>query len=132
VAERWILVIDDDGEFREALSELLRNDGLRVRTAKRAADAIRELQSTEFDAVLSDLIMPGNGHLVVEYVSRHQPGTPVIVISSHESAREILAANATTAFTCLRKPVHFDTIRDALARVFELRDSRCVADGRSS
>jgi DNA-binding NtrC family response regulator len=117
-----LLVIDDDDGFREALSELLRGAGYEVETADRAATAVRQLQGKKFDAVLSDLVMPGNGHLVVEYVQSHQPHTPVIVISSHESPGQVLAANgAREAVTCLRKPVHFQQIQDALDHAFEHR-----------
>lgn len=119
--ECWVLVIDDDDDFREALSELLRDDGLHVRAADQVVDAIRELESTEFDAVLSDLVMPGNGHLVVEYVGAHQPRTPVIVISSQESAPQILAGSTARAFACLLKPVGFEEIRHVLERALVAR-----------
>jgi DNA-binding NtrC family response regulator len=120
--ERWILVIDDDTEFRDALCELLLDEGLHVRTAEDPAEAIRELQSICFDAVISDLIMPGNGHLVVEYLNIHQPGTPVIVLSSHEAAWKLLSADDAEAFAFLRKPVQYDDVHDVLVRVFELQD----------
>jgi DNA-binding NtrC family response regulator len=109
-----LLVIDDDEEFRAALTELLREEGYEVETADRAIDAIMYLESTVFDAIVSDLIMPGNGHLVVDYVRAHQPNTPLVVISSYESAPEILAASGDEAIVCLRKPVHFDEIQHAL------------------
>src|SRR6185436_2847953 len=87
-----LLVIDDDDSFREALCELLRDDGFEVDTASHATAAVQQLKTKKFDVVLSDLIMPGNGHFVVEYVRSHQPDTPVILISSHESSSQALAS----------------------------------------
>jgi DNA-binding NtrC family response regulator len=115
-----LLVIDDDDSFREALGELLRREGYEVETADRVTAAVRHLKSTIFDAILSDLKMPGNGHLVVEYVQSHQPETPVIVISSNESARQMLAAGgADSSVVCLHKPVQFGEVREALTRALE-------------
>jgi CheY-like chemotaxis protein len=113
-----VLVIDDDRDFRDALSELLRLDGLQVRTADRAAAAISELKTFEFDAVLSDIVMPGNGHSVVEYVDVYQPGTPVIVISSYEAPVALLDGKTASVIACLSKPVEFGEIREALRSAF--------------
>lgn len=114
-----LLVIDDDETFREALSELLRYEGYEVDTADRAAVAVRHLCNTTFDAVVSDLIMPGNGRLVIDYVRSHQPETPVIVISSYETAGQALAANGAESVVCLLKPVHFDEVQKAITRALK-------------
>lgn len=116
-----LLVIDDDDSFREALSELLRSDGFEVDTANHATAAVLQLQTKEFDAVLSDLVMPGNGHLVVEYVHSHQPNTPVIVISSHASPRQALANRGWRSVACLSKPVHFAQVLEALEQAIDGR-----------
>lgn len=117
-----LLVIDDDEAFREALSELLRREGYEVETADHAVAAVRQLKSRRFDAVLSDLVMPGNGHLVVEYVRSHQPRTPVIVISSHASAPLVLAERGGDSVACLQKPVHFEQVQEELERALRRRD----------
>lgn len=109
-----LLVIDDDDSFREALSELLRDDGFEVDTASHATAAVQQLKAKKFDVVLSDLIMPGNGHFVVEYVRSHQPDTPVIVISSHESSSQAMASRGWRSVACLCKPVRFAQVQEAL------------------
>jgi DNA-binding NtrC family response regulator len=117
-----LLVIDDDDTFRDALSELLRDDGFEVDTADHATAAVHQLESKRFDVVLSDLVMPGNGHLVVEYVRSHQPDTPVIVISSQDSPQQTLATNGWRSVPCLIKPVHFAQVLQALRRAIQKRD----------
>lgn len=121
-----LLVIDDDDTFREPLCELLRGDGFEVVTATHAIAAVQQLQSTHFDVVLSDLVMPGNGHLVVEYVHSHQPDTPVIVISSHESPRQALANHGWGCVACLSKPVRFAQVLQALEHAIEGRAERAT------
>jgi len=54
-----VLLVDDDGESREALSALLRLVGARVETAPSVAEGLAVLERRTFDAIVSDLAMPG-------------------------------------------------------------------------
>lgn len=54
-----VLLVDDDSESREALGELLRLFGARVETAGSASAAMALLEVRSFDAIVSDLAMPG-------------------------------------------------------------------------
>ena len=54
-----VLLVDDDAEAREALGELLRLVGARVETAASVNAAMSLLESRAFDAIVSDLAMPG-------------------------------------------------------------------------
>lgn len=54
-----VLLVDDDAESREALGELLRLTGARVETAASVSAALAVLAVRSFDAIISDLAMPG-------------------------------------------------------------------------
>lgn len=54
-----VLLVDDDAESREALGELLRLVGARVDTAASVSAAMATLELRDFDAIVSDLAMPG-------------------------------------------------------------------------
>ncbi|WP_233151856.1 CheR family methyltransferase [Pelomonas sp. KK5] len=54
-----VLLVDDDADSREALGELLRLVGARVETAGSASAAVALLDVRSFDAIVSDLAMPG-------------------------------------------------------------------------
>jgi len=54
-----VLLVDDDAESREALGELLRLVGARVDTAASVSAAMAALELRDFDAIVSDLAMPG-------------------------------------------------------------------------
>ncbi len=69
-----VLVVDDDPEVREMLAEMLGLGGYRVETAASAEDALRMLRGEAFDAVLSDVRMPGmSGIELYEAVARERP-----------------------------------------------------------
>ncbi|MGI9481737.1 MAG: PAS-domain containing protein, partial [Hyphomicrobiales bacterium] len=53
-----ILVIDDEGDVREFIAEVLRNDGHEVTLAKSGSEALHHLENQAFSAILSDLKMP--------------------------------------------------------------------------
>ncbi len=56
---RSVLVVDDDGAMREMLVSLLEEEGLQALTADGADTAVEQVREHEFDAVISDIKMPG-------------------------------------------------------------------------
>lgn len=54
-----ILLVDDDDEARKAMRELLQLMGARVQTAASVTEALQQLEQQPFDAIVSDLAMPG-------------------------------------------------------------------------
>ena len=71
-----ILVIDDDSRLRTLLRKYLSENGYRVSTAADAADARAKLGGLDFDLLVVDVMMPGEGRLGADGVAaRPQPGT---------------------------------------------------------
>ncbi|MGI9462902.1 MAG: response regulator, partial [Aestuariivirgaceae bacterium] len=69
-----ILVIDDEPDVADLISEILRNDGHRVTCADSGTMALREIARHTFAVVLSDLNMPGlDGADLFEKLSEHNP-----------------------------------------------------------
>ena len=116
---RRVLVIDDDAGFRETLCEFLALEGVEVEIACDAQDAVGKLRDQRFDAVLSDVMMPGNGHSVVDYVESIQPQTAVIVISAYDESGETRDSIERHAFRWLSKPISPDNLRSALRQLFD-------------
>lgn len=79
-----VLLIDDDQSTLDALRELLELEGLSIEVAANAYQAEDKLRATRFDVVVSDVMMPGNGHTVLYYVRAIQPRTPVIVVTGED------------------------------------------------
>jgi two-component system NarL family response regulator len=89
-----VVIVDDAELFREALRAAFAQEGFEVRAV--AADAMRGIDITrehQPDLVMLDLLMPGmSGLEVVASIIKASPGTKVVLLTSSESAEDLLAA----------------------------------------
>lgn len=114
-AARTLLVVDDDADFRAALSDALAYEGYRVRFACDGAEALRLLSAGPPlpAAILLDLAMPNMTGWQFRDLQKRRPdlaGIPVLVMTG-SSALGIDAAKI------LRKPFPFDELVDWVRRV---------------
>jgi len=109
-------------EFRNR--RVLRLEGVEVEIACDAQGAVGKLRHHRFDAVLSDVMMPGNGHSVVHYVESIQPQAAVIVISAYDESGEMRDSIERHAFRWLSKPVSPNNLRSALRQLFDRAQPR--------
>ena len=79
-----ILVVDDDEIVRLTLSDILRLNDFEVTTASTVSEALSQITAHRFDALLSDLHMPGAGDgLTVVSAMRHaNPQAITMLLSS--------------------------------------------------
>lgn len=78
-----VLVVDDDEQIRLLLCLLLEEDGYNVHTATGGEEALDEMMKRRFDAVLTDVEMPGTTGLdVLEFCRVIFPRVPVILMSA--------------------------------------------------
>jgi DNA-binding NtrC family response regulator len=129
-SNRTVLVIDDDDSFRTALQELLEQRGLSVRTAGDAFEAKRELQQNTFDAIFTDIRMPGGGFAVLAQAREQGLRVPIIFVTGSPSVEWKARAQAEGAFDYLIKPVGKEQILSVLRRALE--KARFAADGRQA
>lgn len=111
-----LLIVDDDNLIRDTLHELL-SASHECHTADRAEQALAYLDIETYDAVLTDISMPGlSGRQLLNYIQAKHSTTPVIVISGMsegDEARELLDAGA---FAYFAKPFKLDEIEAAVDR----------------
>ena len=71
---RTLLVVDDDPAMRQMLASLFREHGYQVRDSASADEALKEAAKFDFDAILSDIRMPGkSGIEMVGALRRMRP-----------------------------------------------------------
>jgi len=103
MTEYRVLVVDDDPEVREALVDEL-GESFHVAEADSGENAIAILDGERFDAVVSDVRMPGMGGVaLLEHLAKERPEMVRIFLTGFGDERVANAARATGAFK-LRKP----------------------------
>jgi two-component system chemotaxis sensor kinase CheA len=89
---RRVLLVDDSPFFRNLLMPLLTVAGYDVTTVENAADALKMQESKDFDAIVSDIEMPGMSGFEFAAHIRQNKGRwsqlPIFAMSSHATPRD--------------------------------------------
>jgi DNA-binding response OmpR family regulator len=111
-----ILIVDDDDAIRGMLYDLL-SDKYECNTASMAEEALQYLEVEKYDAILTDIGMPGlTGVELLKRVHANQSATPVILISGKGSEQDPKALMDLGAFAYVTKPFNLDEIEEVVAR----------------
>lgn len=119
-AEVKVVVVEDDDDSRETLSELLRMNGYAVRTAPTAAAAVALIESYRPVCVLLDLGLPdtASGLRVAAWLQQRFGSTVVvIVVTGCGSLDDLEAARLAGADYVLTKPVNMAQLAAILTPV---------------
>ena len=121
-----LLLVDDDALVRGTLEAGMRRMGYEVEAASSGANALRlfETQSTGFDAVITDQMMPGmTGIELGQRLAQLQPKLPLILMTGYAAALNEPKVKAMGFFAMLMKPVTMQELDETLqAALREMRD----------
>jgi signal transduction histidine kinase len=121
LGERRLLLVEDDGELRSSLAELLRSDGYDVVGAANGSEALEYLkQAPAPDLILLDLMMPvkdGWQFRIEQKRDPHISSIPVLAISADDTPKAV----AIDAEMYLKKPFQYTTLLDAIRRVIDTK-----------
>ena len=114
-----ILIVDDDNLVRDTLREFL-SLSHECHTADRAEQALAYLDIETYDAVVTDISMPGlSGRELLKYIQAKHTATPVIVMSGMPSAEDEIDGKEFLdlgAFAYFSKPFKLEEIEAAIER----------------
>jgi DNA-binding NtrC family response regulator len=100
-----VLIVDDDPDLCEALSDRLATLGHQVVVAGTGADALRLVREESPAVVLLDLVLPGmDGMAVLETLRREEPDTVVVVITAYGTIARAVEAMKKGAYDFVTKP----------------------------
>jgi|TARA_B110000971_G_scaffold172784_1_gene177697 two-component system nitrogen regulation response regulator NtrX len=102
-----ILIIDDEEDIRESLSDILKDEGYEVVVAENAATAKKIKSNIRFDLILLDIWMPDcDGiSLLKQWAKDKEISCPVIMMSGHGTIDTAIEATKIGAFDFLEKPI---------------------------
>ncbi|WP_417911627.1 sigma-54-dependent transcriptional regulator [Candidatus Electronema sp. TJ] len=124
-----LLIVDDEQSMRDFLSILFYREGCAVTAAPTAEAALAAVAQKDFDAVISDVRMPGMGglSLLAELKSR-KPELPVIMVTAFASPDDAVQAMKNGAFDYLSKPFNVDELRKVVRAALAKRKADAAAD----
>lgn len=124
-----VLIVDDDPDILTALHDLLEHDGFLVAAVSTGHDALTQVRTASFAAVLLDIGLPdGDGLAVLETIQAIAPALPVIVLTAFTSQDYRAKSLSGGAFSYLTKPYNRDEIRAVIRRAVDLRLPQTPSD----
>jgi DNA-binding NtrC family response regulator len=101
-----VLLVDDDKDMTETLSDILTDMNYRVETANNGLEAIEKVKTRAFDTVLLDIKMPGiNGVETFKEIKKIRPEA-VVMLMTAQSVEELVAeALEEGAYGIMYKPI---------------------------
>ncbi|MCZ6635114.1 MAG: sigma-54 dependent transcriptional regulator [bacterium] len=120
MATKKILVVDDDDLFRDFLKETLDRKNHDVDVAENGQTAIRRMEETPYDLILSDIRMPDiDGIQVLDRARQLQPDTPVMMITANASVQNAVEAMQKGAYDYIEKGGTLEEIEVRVERALE-------------
>src|SRR4026208_2077728 len=114
-----ILIVDDEPDITEILSDLL-SDEHTCATANSAEAALRLLTEDEFHLVISDITMPGmTGLEMLPRAKSISPNTVVVMISGMQTVESAIGALRLGGFDYLMKPFDLRQVEAVVKRALE-------------
>ena len=122
-----ILIVDDDTALLQALSQLvsLRMATVQVDTSDSALQALELIKAQDYDAIVSDIKMPGMGGLtLLSRIQQVRPETPTLLITGHGEHDLAVQALRGGAYDFIQKPIDRDYVVASLHRAIQTHQMR--------
>ncbi|MBZ0267717.1 sigma-54 dependent transcriptional regulator [bacterium] len=129
MADERILIVDDEAGLRKVLQILLTKEGYDVSAASAGMEALELLDRESFDAVITDIKMPGmSGIELLANIRARDPGLPVIIMTAYASLDTAIEAVNQGAFHYFVKQTSNEEIKLVVRRALEV--SRLKSENR--
>src|SRR5882762_8143105 len=118
-----VLIVDDDTALLQALPQavFLRMQNVNVDTSDSAAGALQLIRAREYDAIVSDIKMPGmDGLALLVKIQELRQNTPTLLITGHGDHSLAIQALRGGAYDFIQKPIDRDYFVAALSRAMRV------------
>src|SRR5467141_4482928 len=125
MSEGHVLIVDDDPALLQALPEALqmRMTGLTVDTAQSGAVALDQITARDYDAIVTDIKIPGmDGLELLAEIRTQRPDTPTLMITGYGEHDLVVQALRGGAFDFIQKPIDRDYFVASLVRATQKRE----------
>ncbi|MEI4470357.1 nitrogen assimilation response regulator NtrX [Frigidibacter sp. MR17.24] len=117
-----ILIVDDERDIRELISDILRDEGFATRLAANSDDCMAEINAEPPALMILDIWLKDSrmdGIDILKTVKRDNPDVPVVIISGHGNIEIAVAAIKQGAYDFIEKPFNIDQLMVVITRAME-------------
>ncbi|OGO70501.1 MAG: two-component system response regulator [Chloroflexi bacterium RIFCSPLOWO2_02_FULL_71_16] len=123
MAQKTVLVADDDAAIRSLLRQVLQDEGYVVQEAATGVEVVDKVKENGPDLVIMDVRMPElDGIEALSRVKATSPKTSVLIMTAFGSSNAAIRAMELGAFDYVTKPFELDKINYTVSKVFEYQD----------
>ncbi|HKY51004.1 MAG TPA: sigma-54 dependent transcriptional regulator, partial [Candidatus Limnocylindria bacterium] len=123
MAQKSILVADDDASIRSLLKQLLTDEGYSISEAATGTEVVSHVGESSPDLVIMDVRMPElDGIEALPKVKTASPRTSVLIMTAFGSSNAAIKAMELGAFDYITKPFELDKISHTVKRAFDYQD----------
>ena len=117
-----ILIVDDERDIRELISDILIDEGFATRLAGNSDDAMAAINSDAPALIILDIWLKDSrmdGIDILTAVKRDNPDVPVVIISGHGNIEIAVAVIKQGAYDFIEKPINIDQLLVVIRRAME-------------
>ena len=117
-----ILIVDDERDIRELISDILEDEGFATRLAGNSDEAMNAVNQEPPGLIILDIWLKDSrmdGIDILKTVKRDNPDVPVVIISGHGNIEIAVAAIRQGAYDFIEKPFNIDQLLVVIRRAME-------------
>ncbi|PKQ11901.1 MAG: sigma-54-dependent Fis family transcriptional regulator [Alphaproteobacteria bacterium HGW-Alphaproteobacteria-1] len=117
-----ILIVDDERDIRELISDILEDEGYTTRRAGNSDEAMAAIRAEQPGLLILDIWLKDSqmdGIDILKAVKRDYPDVPVVIISGHGNVEIAVAAIKQGAYDFIEKPFNIDQLMVVIRRGME-------------
>jgi DNA-binding NtrC family response regulator len=112
-----VLLVDDEVDFLNTLSERMRTRGMEVSTSSSGVEALEKVEKEAYDVIILDLMMPEvDGLEALKILKARRPELQVILLTGHGSVEKGIEAMKLGAMDFLEKPADLSHLTEKIKK----------------
>jgi DNA-binding NtrC family response regulator len=112
-----VLLVDDEEQFLDTLSQRLELRGIKVDTVTGGEEAMDKITDKKFDAIVLDLVMPGiDGIETLKRLKEKNPDIQIIMLTGKATVKKGIEAMKLGAEDFLEKPVDLNVLMEKIKK----------------
>jgi len=112
-----VLLVDDEVDFLDTLSERMRTRGMEVSTANTGIEALQKVEKEAYDVIILDLQMPGvDGLEALKVLKAKRPELQVILLTGHATVEKGIEAMKLGVMDFLEKPADLSQLTEKIKK----------------